>query len=195
MRPVRVVLNAAGYSQWVPVAYNESWFGTTVAVVLSENASLTYSVQYTCDFMQANYTPLYGPISVARVTTTATVTDVGPYGLGHGLTTGDNVIIKGTNTTNLDSPSPTYGTGDLGWQIASTPSTTTYTYTVANSGATASVGSPTVARLRVFTHATLAAQTTRQVGSLNYPVRAVRLYISTYSAGYADMTILQGVSP
>jgi hypothetical protein len=133
-------------------------------------------------------------VKISRTTTVATVTDPGPLGWGHGLTTGDSVIVKGSGSPlNLDSPyAPAPQLGDMGYTVASTPSTTTYTYTVANSGATADTGNAHVTRLRVFPHAALAAQTTRQNGSINNPVKAVRLYISAWVAGFADLLILQG---
>ena len=114
-------------------------------------------------------------------------------GIGHGLTTGDSVVIKGSGSANLDSPLPLFGQGDVGLSVASTPSTTTYTYAVANSGATADGGNAKVLRQRVFTHSTLVGQTTRQTGTYNYPVRAIRLYVSAYTAGFADMLVLQGI--
>ena len=51
MRPVRVTMNAAGFSQWVPIDYTEAWFGVGVAVLLSEDGNLTYTVQHTFDSM------------------------------------------------------------------------------------------------------------------------------------------------
>jgi hypothetical protein len=189
------MLNAAGYTQWVPIAYNENWFGATIACIPSEDSNLIYAVQLTFDYDNADYRKLYSPVSISRSGTTATVTWAGPQGLGHGLTTGDSVIIKGSGSTVLDSPGAAFGPGDLGWQVASTPSNKTFTYVVTNSGATADTGATTIAPMRVFNHATLVNQTSRQADTINYPARAVRLYISSYTAGYCDMTVLQGVSP
>jgi hypothetical protein len=196
MRPTKVVLNAAGYSQWVPISYMESWFGVGVSVQLSGDASgITYTVQHTYDFLNIDpSTPdssAGNHVTISRSGTTATVTDYGPYGLGHGLSTGDSVIIKGSGSSVLDSLSPAYGTGDVGWSVTYV-SSSTYTYTCANSGATADTGNCYVARQRVFPHATLATQSARGQGTYNYPVRAVRLYLSAYTSGYADMIVLQG---
>lgn len=192
-------MNAAGYSPWILIDYTEAWFGVGVYVVLSEDGNLTYTVQYSADFDVIQ--PGLGgtrKVTISRTGTTATVTDLGPYGLGHGLTTGDSVIIKGSGSSTLDSITQIAGqggafnSGDIGLNIASTPSPTTYTYTVANSGPTADNGNAYVSRFRVFPHGTLAALTARGAGTINYPVRAVRLYVSAYTAGYADMTVLQG---
>jgi hypothetical protein len=43
-----------------------------------------------------------------------------------------------------------------------------------------------------FPHATVAAETTNQDGNYSYPVRAIRLTVSAYTAGSATLTILQG---
>lgn len=189
MRPVKVTLNALGYSPWVPIDYLAAWFGIGVAVVLSEDANLTYTVQHTFDFdTLAADTQL---ITISRAGTTATVTDPGPHGVGHGLTTGDSVIIRGSGSAVLDSPPPVFGQGDVGWNVASTPSPTTYTYTVANSGPTTDSGNAKSLRLRVFP-SSLAAQTARGTATYNYPVRSIRLYVSSYTAGFADMMVLQG---
>ena len=193
MRIVKVSLNAAGFSQWIPVDYVEAWFGIGVAVIPSEDANLTYSVQHTFDPTAAIESTYGGQnISISRAGTVATVTDTGTQGFGHGLTTGDNAIIKSSGSSYLDSPLTSIGNGELGRQVASTPSPTTYTYTVSNSGPTADGGNAKCSRLRVFPHATLNGQTTRGSGSYNYPVRAVRLYISSYTAGYADFIVVQG---
>jgi hypothetical protein len=193
MRPVKITMNAAGYSQWVPIDYIESWFGIGVGVILSEDGNLTYGVQYTFDEFTADVQGLVS-IAIARSGTTATVTDAGQYGIGHGLSVGDSVIVSGTGSTQLDSQAPTWGTGGpLGWNVASTPSPTSYTYTCANAGPAADQGVTRVIRLRVFT-STLTAQTTRGTVTFNYPVRAVRLYVSSYTAGFADMIVLQGMA-
>jgi hypothetical protein len=200
MRPVKVTMNAAGFSPWVPIAYNESWFGVGVAVILSEDASLTYTVQHSFDDPILQYDPT-NAVTIARSGTTATVTDNGPLGIGHGLSTGDSVIIQSSGSTALDSPGPVLtdgitgiARGTVGWNVASTPTNKTYTYLVANSGPTTDGGNAHVARWRVFA-STLASQTARGTVTYNYPVRAIRLYISAYSAGFADMIVLQGVSP
>lgn len=200
MRPVKITVNAAGYSQWVPVDYIESWFGATVAVIPSEDGNLTYTVQFSMDLTTLEAPSTSGPVSISRTGTVATVTDPGSLGLGHGLATGDSVIIKSSGSSVLDSPQAgsvagTYGNGDLGWTVASTPTPTTYTYTVANSGAAADQGITKASRLRVFPHSVLAGLTVRATGVLNYPVRAVRLYISAYAAGFCDMIVLQGMPP
>jgi hypothetical protein len=68
----------------------------------------------------------------------------------------------------------------------------TYTYTVGNTGPSTDQGSTMLARLKVFNHASLVSVTSRANGSLNYPVRAVRLYNSAWSAGFSALRVLQG---
>lgn len=195
MRPQKITLNAVGASQWIPVDYIESWFGVTIAVIPSEDISgLTCAVQFTIDSWALSPPNLQDRVTISRTTTVATVTDPGPNGIGHGLSTNDSVIVYGSGSANLDSPAPLYGTGTKGFPVASTPSTTTYTYTVANSGATADTGGAYVSRLRVFTHATLTGISARTNGTFNYPVRAVRLSVTAIAAGFVDMIVLQGLA-
>ena len=101
MRPQRVVMNAAGYSQWLPVDWQANWFGVGVAVVLSEDGNLTYTVQHTFDSpdLVTNDYITNSAVKIARAGAVATVTDTGPYGIGHGLTTGDSVVILSSGST------------------------------------------------------------------------------------------------
>jgi hypothetical protein len=198
MKPVKVTMNAVGYSAWIPIDYTEAWFGVGVAVVLSEDGSLTYTVQHTFDDPSPlDYTnPNIPLVTIARAGAVATVTDLGPYGIGHGLTTGDSVIIQSSGSPAvLDSqpPQPPFpANGIIGWNVASTPTNTSYTYACANSGPTTDNGNAKAVRLRVFP-STLAAQTSRGTVTYNYPVRAIRLNVTAYAAGYVDMLVLQGV--
>lgn len=188
MRPVRVSVNAAGTSQWIPVDYLQVAFGIGLGVIPSEDAAtVSYTVQHTFDSMVSPTRQ----VSWTRVTTTMTVTDTGPAGLGHGLSTGDSVILKGSGTASLDSPMAAIGMGDLGWTVASTPSSITYTVTVTNAGPAAGVAVAT--NLRVFDHSTLAAASTRQDGYYAFPPTAVRLKLSTLAAGFVDLYLIQGM--
>lgn len=188
MRPIRITVNAAKNSQWIPIDYIAAWFGVGLGVIPWSTASgLSATVQHTFDDigLPAISTDI---VTISRTTTTATVTDKGPDGLGHGLSTNDNVIIFGTGSTVLDSPKTTVGNGDLGWDVTVVDANT-YTYTVANSGATAATG--TVRRLRVFP-GPISAVSARTDGNYAYPVRAIRLKVATLSAGAVDFVVLQG---
>jgi hypothetical protein len=188
MRPVSQVVAAAVAGPWIPIDYIESWFGVSLFVTLSEDASgITYTVDFTGD---DTGTAGERPVSISRTTTVATVTDPGPGAApynystiaAHGLIVGDSVVIQGSGSANLD------GT----FAVASTPTPTTYTYTVANSGATSDNGNAKVNALRVFPHTVLTAQTVRNFGTFNYPIRALRLRLSAWAAGQATLTVLQG---
>jgi hypothetical protein len=194
MRPIRVTVTAVGNSQWIPLDYLQNAFAVALAIIPWSTVTGTpsYTVQHTFDDLGAPklQTDL---VSISRTTTTATVTDLGPDGLGHGLSTGDNVILWGTNSTNLDSPKTAVANeqGDLGWDVTVTGNTT-YTYTVANSGPTAAQGY--VRRLRVFSNddSRLVAASTRVDGNYGFPPRACRLKVTTQAAGAVDFLVLQG---
>lgn len=47
------------------------------------------------------------------------------------------------------------------------------------------------AGLTWFSHATLAGQTASAVGNIAFPVRAVRLNVTSYTAGTATITVIQ----
>ncbi len=186
MRPIRETVSAVGNSQWVPINYLQRAIQIGLAVVPWSTATgLTCVVQETLDDISAS-----NIVTIARVTTTATVTDTGPLGLGHGLSTGDSVIIKGSGSTNLDSPLAANGNGDLGVTVTVT-SATQYTYTVANSGPTAATAKAT--QLRVATVTGFTAVSTRTVGNIGFPVTAVRLAVSALTAGAVDLLVLQGL--
>jgi hypothetical protein len=188
MRPVCQTVGSAVAGPWIPLDYIESWFGVSLFVTLSEDAS---GITYTVDFTGDDTGPVgVRPVKISRTTTVATVTDVGPSsgqypydtGAHHGLVTADSVVIQSSGSANLDGTFP----------VASAPSPTTYTYTVANSGPAADNGNAKVNALRVFSHTVLTAQTVRNFGTFNYPVRATRLRLSAWTAGQATLCILQG---
>jgi hypothetical protein len=190
MRPIYQTVGAVAAGPWISLDYIESWFGCGLAVTLSEDAvGITYSVDCTYDDLGIT---AQRPVSISRTGTVATATDLGPGGAqyqysliqAHGLITGDSVVITGSGSTNLDG---TYA-------VASTPSATTYTYTVGNTGATADNGNARVNALRVFSVTGLSAQTVRAQGSVIAPVKAVRLRISAWTAGQATLAVLQGKS-
>jgi hypothetical protein len=194
MRPVRVVLSAAGVSQWIPINYLQTPLGIGMGVVPWSTATgLTYVVQHTFDDLAA-----FNPVSISRTTTTATVTDLGPDGLGHGLSTNDSVIIQMSGSENLDSAEPAVGQGDIGTTVTVT-SNTQYTYTVANSGPAADNGNAIATHLRVFPHVTLNTTTgnpgatgLRADGNYAYPPRAIRLNAVTLTGGSVELLVVQG---
>jgi hypothetical protein len=194
MRPIRITVTAVGNSQWIPLDYLQNAFAVALAIIPWSTVTGTpsFTVQHTFDDL-ASQSPQSNPqVSITRSGTTATVTDLGPDGLGHGMSTNDNVIISGAGAP-FDTPktSVTGENGDLGADITVTGNTT-YTYTVANSGPTTGTGR--VVRMRVFNNddTRLVTASTRVDGNYAFPPRACRLKVTTMAAGAVDFLVLQG---
>lgn len=174
MRPVKVTLSAVGSSAWIPVNEIANIFQVGLAVSLTSGASLTYNVQHTFDETGPDG---YRAVSVSRSGTTATVVDN-----DHRLSAADNVLIESSGSSNLDGS----------FAVATIVDANTYTYTVANTGATTDQGNTRAHNFRVYPHAILTAQTARLDGNYAFQVQAVRLNLSIYASGKADLTVLQG---
>jgi hypothetical protein len=171
---VSVTLAATGVSPWIPVNRYQVPFGVSLFGLPSSGASVTWKVQHTADRLDSD---AERPISISRAGTVATVTDP-----AHGLSVGDSVIIMGSGSSNLDGTQA----------VASIVDANTYTYTVVNTGATASATGTRGKNLRVFDHATLTGQTARADGNYAFPVTAVRLS-ATVVSGTVTLEILQGM--
>lgn len=162
MRPKKQTLAAVGSSNWLPVDFRGDQFGIGIGVNVSSGSTLTYSIQHTFDNVYEVQN-----VAIARVTTTATVTFDSP----HGKVTGDSINITGTREDNLA------GT----FAIASTPSDTTLTYTVSDTGSTAESAKATV--YSVFEHESLTGLSATADGGYTLPPSAIRLIVSAHSAG------------
>lgn len=192
MRPLKATVNYVGNSQWLPVDYMAVAFGIGVAVLPWSTASgLTYTVQHTFD--SVSFPSASRPVAIARAGAVATVTDTGPLGLGHGLSTGDSVIIKGSGSASLDTNPVILGQGDASVDVTVT-SNTTYTYACTNSGPAADNGYAKALTNRVLPHAVLVAQSTRQDGNYAFPVLGIRLKVTALAAGAVDFEVLQGMA-
>lgn len=182
--PVKVKISGApGISPWIPLDYVARTFNVGLFASLSEDASVgaTYSVEMTPDNPNQGKSTRNPVVSLTRTGTTATLT----WANNHDLVTNDAVKTYNTGDPNLD--------GDF--NVASTPSPNSITYTVANTGAT--VGSPYAEAigLRVFGVATaMTAATTRQTASLQTPVWAVRLHVTALTAGDITLEVVQGLA-
>lgn len=192
MRPIRIAVNAAVNSQWVPLEYISDPFNVGIGFSPSSDAAtVSGTVQHTFDELDFNTGAR--PVTIARAAAVATVTDTGPDGVGHGLVTGDNIIVQGGGAP-FDTPKVSATLlgqhGDLGADITVTGANT-YTYAVANSGPTVDNGSTKVLSLRVFPHASIAAQATRTDGYYAFPVTAVRLKMNTLTAGQVTLNVVQ----
>lgn len=167
-----VSLSAAGKTSWIPVNWKSQSFGIAVAVDLDSAGSLTYSVEHTLDNL---YEKIY-PASGTHSGTTATINTVA----AHDLNVGDWIQVVGGGTLY-----------DGEYSIASVPSTTSFTYTTAGSGATNMTDGAWFNRARVFTHEFLAAATTSDDGNYAFPISAVRLNVTAYTAGKATLIVRQ----
>jgi hypothetical protein len=168
--PIKVTVSSAASSAWVPLNILATPFNVSIGCVVSSNINATYSVDYSHDNPQAAV-----PCSITRSATTATLTLV-----NHGLTTNDWIIVIGSGDANLDG----------NYVVASVVNQNSITYTVANTGATASI-SAKVSVMRVFTHSTLVSKTANADGNIAFPVSAVRLRVTPWVAGYITMLVTQ----
>lgn len=145
--------------------------------VPTSGASLTWGVQHTFDDLSVD---AERQITISRAATVATVTDA-----NHGLSANDSVFIFGSGDANLEKAT--------GVDVASIIDANTYTYTVANTGATTAKAGCRGKNLRVNNHATLTnIVNTRQDGNYAFPCRAIRLRVTAWVSGSIDLLINQG---
>lgn len=179
MRQQVTTLSAAGVSPWLLMDNRRhgTEFNASLAVTLSQAANLTYDVELTYDRNDINRA---NKVSITRVTTVATVTLV-----NHGLRVGDSVVIFDTNYTS-HNPEPNFeGT----FQVVTTPTDDTFTITVVDTGQASSIGR--LLPFRTFKHATLEGTIASETGEQNDPVSAIRLNVTSHTAGDATLTVLQ----
>lgn len=175
MRPVYTTpLGAVGFTDWVPVSYRSAAsFQVAIAVTITSGASLTYTVEHTLDDLWA-VTDIW---SAARSTTTLTVTKA-----NHGLTAGD--------WNQFDAPSAAPALGQ--YSVATVTNANVYTITVANSGATTfASGTANIHTARVLPHSSLVTKTVSADGNYAFPPRAVRLSVTIWASGTAQMAVIQ----
>ncbi len=179
MRPIKVTQAAAGASPWIPLDYLQRPFNVSLTVTFSEDASgITASVEFTTDNPNPGRKEANPVVSLTRTTTAATLT----LANDHGLSTGDSVTVYGSGSSNLDG---TYA-------VASTPTSKSLTYTVLNSGATVGANSTQAILFHVFPHDFLAGLTARADGNFAFPVTAVRINNTAWTAGSTTLEVLQG---
>lgn len=169
---------AIGFSPAIPVDYRSVPLGIGIIGIPSSNATLTWGVQHTLDDPGPDGA---FPVTYSQTTTTITVTDTRQFfGVtGHGLSVADSVYLTGIA-----------GTPDGNYQVATVTSQTVYTVTSAVSQSAA--GNAVAHNFRWDNHVSLVTLTGRQDGNYAFPIRAIRLNISAYTAGYLDLIILQG---
>lgn len=177
-------LAAAGDSPWI--IPHSLPISTDIGLVLSfsSNANLTANVQYTYD------DPLQNPrgVTLTRAGTVLTINDP-----GHNLNVADSVAISNPN----QDPNNIWdggGPGGTSYDIATIVDQNNYTVTVANAGVLGPA-SGAVRSFRLLTHATLkniaGIPPGRIDGSIDWPVGAIRLNVSAYTAGSVTLTAQQ----
>lgn len=175
--PIKVTVSGgAGISPWIPLDYLQRPFNVSLFAILSNTSDANYTVEYTPD--NPNSAKGNTVASLTRSTTVATLTMSSP----HEAKVGDSVITVNTGDPNLDGVH----------QVASIVSATVLTYTVANTGLTAQAGYAQAIICRVFPHAFMAAQTSRQSGNFAFPCWAVRLNVNTATTGDVTLEVIQG---
>lgn len=167
-RPSTVRLSSATFSDWIAVN-RMTEFALAFAVEMSSNGNLTYSVQHTLDDLWERT-----DCRLSRSTTSLTVNKT-----NHGLSANDWVQISG-------SPG---GIWDGEYAVASITSQNAFVVTVADSGVTSGRG--WVQTARVMDHPEIDDETASADGNYEFPPRAVRLIITVWTAGYADLTVIQ----
>lgn len=163
-------LTSVTTSPWIRVEHS-SPAGTEISLQITVSGTNTSKVQYTLSDLSCS---MIG--SISRSTTTATVTHDGT----RVVSVGDSLIVQGAG-----SPFDTT-TG----VVASVPSSTTFTYTVADSGAS-DTHYARIAVINPVDHDTLTAIAATDVGNLAFPVTAVRLNCTAYTSGAAELTVIQ----
>lgn len=173
-------LAAAGNSPWIIPSPSPLASDIGLAVTFSSNANLTANVQYTYD------DPMQNPRAVAltRVGVNLTINDP-----GHNLNAGDSITLSNPtkDPNNIwDGGIP----GGTSYDIASITDPNNYVVTVANAGSISGVGA--VRSFRLFLHPTLKVLAgnppTRIDGSIDWPIGAVRLNVTGYTAGAVTLT-------
>lgn len=169
-RPKTVRVDAAEFSDWISINRMTTSFTVGLAVEFSDDGNLTVDVQQTFDDPYERTMCQF-----ARVGTSLTVNKP-----DHGLVADDWAKIEG-------SPG---GIWDAQYAVASVTDADNFVVTVANSGAAA--GSGWVKTARVSPHPVLAGLTADAQSNYSAPPRACRLNCSAYTAGFAELTVIQG---
>jgi hypothetical protein len=175
--PFTIALAAAGFSAWARVDFQARPFVEGLFASLSQDASgITYSVEHTPDNPD-----LFVPCTISVSGTTATL----GFATNHGLVANDSVIINNSQGQLASGYDGTYA-------VASTPSDSTLTVTVATGGPASAALTSRASLCRVFADATLAAKTARAYAANTVPVLATRLHNTAWTAGTTYLEIVQG---
>jgi hypothetical protein len=181
-RVTQTPLGATGAGPWIEIDYLEHGFGVGYYVSVQDSSTLTFKIQHAffANPGKTNVNPDYqSPVSLTRSTTTATLT----VPLAFAPKVGDCLIVEGAGA-------PFDGTFD----IAGVTSSTVVTYTVLNSGASAMAVGARVRILHVEDDTVVTGKTASTSGNIAFPINAMRLNLTAYSAGAAILTVNQGLA-
>jgi hypothetical protein len=174
MRTTMTPLGATGAGPWVPIDTEQTAFGVGYIVSVQGGSTLTFKTQHG---WSAPTDQGITPVSLTRSSTTATLTMPNPFS----PKVGDSLVIAGAGA-------PFDGTFD----IASVTNSTTVTYTVANSGATAAPAAGVIVSvIRTADDPVVTGKTATTEGNLAFPCSHLRLNLTAWSAGAAIMTLFQ----
>lgn len=177
MRITSTSLSAVGQSPWINVDEAQNAFGVGFNVDLNSTASgITFKIEHTFDSFGNKK-----PATISRSGTTVTVV----VNAGHDLNTGDSVIVLNGNQL-------TRSTGLDGTYNVTVTDSTTFTYTSGVSGTVATTNGVDVCLLRVQPHSTITGNSASVDGNYAFPISAMRLNVTAWSAGKATLTVIQG---
>lgn len=194
----QVAMSVAGVtsvSPWIKHDVGEAPFDVTLAVYFDSALAATLAVQYVADDQSA--TSERDVLVSQAASTTATVTDTGPYTInggqsnagwggpyGHGLITGDVVFLYGSQAGIDSNP-------QVGYPVTVT-GVNTYTVVTPVNQTITNVRAKTTSG-RVLTHPSLTALTARASGNYGFPVWMSRLVCTAFTTpGKAYLVALQG---
>lgn len=177
MRITSTSLSSTGQSPWLNLDEAQNAFGVGFNVDLNSTASgITFKIEHTFDDL-GKY--VYATISRSLTTVTVTVP------AGHDLNTGDSIVVRNANT--LSGAAGLDGTYNV-----TVSNATTLTYTSGTSGTVASTSGIEVCLIRVQTHSTITGNASSVDGNYAFPIEAMRLNVTAWTAGKATLTIVQG---
>lgn len=195
IQTVAVSVGAVGaVSPWIKHDYYQTPFNATLAAYFDSVIAATMAVQYVAD--DQSETSERNVLVSQTASTTATITDYGPYTInggpanaawggpfGHGLLTGDQVWLNGSQA-GIDSGMQSYSVTVTG--VNTYTVVTTVSQTILNVSAR-------VKSARVFTHPALTGLTARASSNYAYPVWMSRLICTAFTTpGKAFLVSIQG---
>lgn len=171
----QIAVSGTGNSGLLTVDYRQRPFNLTARVTVPSTETATYSVYESLDDPEAQVLA-----TASRTTTVATVTST-----NHALNVADWVLVR-------DQGSVFSGL----FQVASVTDKNTFTYTVANSGATASSAFFNYAPIRSIVPSAFSAKTATVESTWVAPIRCLIMLISAHSVGTGVLMfeVLQGPS-